>query len=724
MSHAFAFARELRGLRVLRWFRSLAGFPLVVCALLSACGGSSNADKTSAGAPFTATAGGKYSGVVQALLPSTLDPAVGIPRLEFVAGALGGFGNLDGKGSDARFDNPQGIAIDSVGRRFIVDQGNHIIRKIETDGTVSAFAGSPSQYGAVDGVGLDARFFSPTGIAIDSDDTLYVTDTYNRTIRKIMPDGTVTTLAGQAGKDGVVDGPAATALFRSPKGIAVDTDKTIYVADAERAYVIRKISPDGMVSTFAGAAGELGHKNGVGSEARFGYPQSMVIDSAHNLFVADSTIRKITPDGSVTDFAGNVRVFARGDGIGTAASFEYLRTVTIDRSDTLFVVDGYYDARIRKITPDAEVTTLPVNDPAAAGLNVKNLYHIAADVDGSLTVTGALAVYTISGADTITLLAGSIPEFGLVNGRADEARFGRFDITTPFSHRLAYGIAADPAGNVYVADTQNYRIRKISTSGDVSDFAGGDPGGTEDGVGSAAGFAAPRGLVADAAGNLFVADTINCTIRKITPDGNVTTLAGGVRQIGNVDGNGSDARFYNPAAIAIDAAGNLFIADTLNSAVRILSPSGDVTTLAGRSAGLGRLEGIAVDLAGTVYVADPVSHIIQKISPDGVVTDVAGLRGNVGSTDGAGAQARFYQPRGLAVDPSGNVYVADTYNHSIRKIDPSGNVTTVAGTPTSVGTRFGLLPGSLDEPNAIAVGAPGSMLIMNSDNVVRLVLPP
>ena len=724
MSNAFAFTRKLREPSKLRWFRSLAGFPLVLCALLSACGGSSNADKTSAGAPFSGTAGGKFSGVVQSLLPSAFDAAAGTPRLEFVAGALGGYGNLDGKGSDARFDSPQGIAIDSVGRRFVVDKGNHIIRKIETDGTVSTFAGGPAQFGAVDGVGLEARFSAPTGIAIDSDDTLYVTDTRNYTIRKITPDGTVTTLAGQARKPGEVDGPGATALFTSPAGIAVDTDKTVYVSESYGGDVIRKISPDGIVSTFAGAAGSPGHQNGVGSEARFFNLESMVIDSAHNLYVADDSIRKITPEGSVTDFAGGGGLSERIDGIGTAASFKYLRTLAIDRSDTLFAVDGYDDARIRKITPDAVVTTLPVNDPAVAGLNVQHLYYIAAGADGSLTATGALEVYKITGTDTITLLAGSIPDFGLVNGGAEQARFGRFDITTPFSHLLAYGVAADPAGNVYVADTWNGRVRKISTSGDVSDFAGGNPDGIADGTGSDAGFTIPRGLVADIAGNLFVADTSNCTIRKITPDGNVTTLAGGVRQIGNVDGIGSDARFYNPAAIAIDAAGNLFIADTLNSAVRILSPSGVVTTLAGQSAGLGRLEGIAVDFAGTVYVADPVSHVIQKISPDGIVTDFAGLRGNIGRTDGAGTRARFNQPRGLAVDSSGNVYVADTYNHSIRKIDPAGNVTTVAGTPTSVGTRFGALPGSLDEPNAIAVGAPGTMLIMNSDNVVRLILPP
>ena len=688
---------------------------LLLCALLNACGGGSNINKTSTVSSVTGTAGGKFSGVVQSLLPSALDAAADAPGLEFVAGAIGGIGNIDGKGSEARFNYPQGIAIDSVGRRFIVDKGNHTIRKIETDGTVSTFAGGPSQPGSVDGVGLDARFFSPTSIAIDSDDTLYVTDTKNETIRKITPDGTVTTLAGQARKSGEVDGPVATALFYSPQGIAVDTDKTIYVGRSSGGSVIRKISPDGIVSTFAGAADKPGHQNGVGSS----YPTHLVIDSAHNLYIYErdsGMIRKITPDGNATDFAGDgIYQGERRDGIGTAAHFSTLYGLTIDRSGTLYALDGFdANSRIRKITPDAEVMTLPVNDPAASGLLEHYLFGIAAGADGSLSVTGFFGVYTITNNDTITMLAGLPAENALVNGGTEQARFG-----------YPFGIAVDPAGNVYVADTSHHRIRKINRAGDVSDFVGnGTIGGSADGIGANAGLSWPHGVVADTAGNVFVADTYNSTIRKIAPEGTVTTLAGGVRMPGSVDGIGSDARFYDPSAIAIDAAGNLFIADPQNNAVRILSPSGVVTTLAGKKAGLGRIEGITVDSAGTVYVSDLHRHVVQKISPDGVVTDFAGLRGTAGGVDGAGIQARFNRPRGLAVDPSGNVYVADETNNSIRKIDPAGNVTTVAGTLTSVGTRLGALPGSLDHPTAIAMGGPGTMLIMNSQSVVRLILPP
>ena len=707
-------------------FSASQWLPLLLCILLNACGGGGGAKQNTASTPATTAISDQVDPSAPAT--STTSPtgyvlAPDTPRLEFVAGALGGMGNLDGVGTEARFDNPKGIAIDSVGRRFVVDWRNSIIPKIETDGTVSTFAGGQSQPGSVDGVGVEARFNFPNGIAIDSDDILYLTDTSNQTIRKITPDGTVTTLAGQVRNGGEVDGPGATALFNSPVGIAVDVDKTVYVSDLY-GQVIRKIGSDGFVTTLAGAAGQRGRENGVGSAARFSEPNALVIDSAHKLYVADGSrrIRKITPDGNVVDFAGNAEGgFEMKDGTGTAAGFSIVTGLTIDRSGTLYALDGYYyDSRIRKITPSAEVTTFPANDPARAGLHVRRLDHIAVSADGSLSVTGISGVYTITGIDTITMLAGLLPEFGLINGSAEQARFG---LAFPFF--VPYGIAADPAGNVFVADTPNQRIRKISLAGEVSDFAGnGTIGGSADGVGSDAGLSEPRGVVADAAGNIFVADTFNSTIRKITPDGNVTTLAGGVATPGNVDGIGSSARFFEPQAIAVDAVGNLFIADSGNSAVRILSPSGVVTTLAARSAGLGRIEGITVDFAGTVFVSDAAGHMIQKISPDGVVTNLAGLRGTYGAADGAGTQARFHRPRGLAADPSGNVYVADTENNSIRKIDPSGNVTTVAGTLTSVGTRVGALPGSLDHPNAIAMGAPGTLLIMNSDNVVRLILPP
>jgi len=245
---------------------------------------------------------------------------------------------------------------------------------------------------------------------------------------------------------------------------------------------------------------------------------------------------------------------------------------------------------------------------------------------------------------------------------------------------------------VYVADTFNHTIRKVTPGGVVTTLAGlAGSSGSADGTGSAARFYNPYGVAVDSAGNVYVADTDNCTIRKVTPGGVVTTLAGLAGNRGSADGTGSAARFYNPFGVAVDSAGTVYVADSRNHTIRKVTPGGMVTTLAGLATSPGSADGtgsaarfygpmgVAVDSAGNVYVADSSNYTIRKVTPGGVVTTLAGLAGNRGSADGTGSDARFYCPWGVAVDSAGNVYVADSLNHTIRKVTPSGVVTTLAG---------------------------------------------
>ena len=254
------------------------------------------------------------------------------------------------------------------------------------------------------------------------------------------------------------------------------------------------------------------------------------------------------------------------------------------------------------------------------------------------------------------------------------------------------GVAIDAAGNVYVADVNNHTIVEITPHGVVTTLAGlaGSPG-SADGTGSAARFNFQFGVAVDGAGNVYVADSSNHTIRKITSAGVVTTLAGVALNAGIADGTGSAARFFSPGGVAVDGAGNVYVADSNNATVHAITPAGVVTTLAGLAGNVGSTDGtgsaarfsqpdesVAVDTAGNVYVADTNNHTIRMITPAGVVTTLAGLAGSFGSTDGTGAAARFHSPDGVAVDVSGNVYVADTINQTIRKITPAGVVTTFA----------------------------------------------
>jgi len=253
--------------------------------------------------------------------------------------------------------------------------------------------------------------------------------------------------------------------------------------------------------------------------------------------------------------------------------------------------------------------------------------------------------------------------------------------------------------------------------------------GSADGTGSGAQFHLPFGVAADKAGNLYVADYSNSTIRKITSAGVVTTLAGTAGVIGSADGTGSAAQFFYPFAVAVDGAGNVYVADTNNYTVRKITPAGVVTTLAGlagnhdyadgigSNAGFGNLFGIAADSAGNVYVADNTYSTIRKITPAGVVTTLAGAPGISGSADGTGSAARFSSPRGIAIDSAKNLYVTDQNNQTIRKITPAGVVTTLGGVAGSYGIADGTgRSARFFTPAGIAVASSGVLYVADSYN--------
>src|SRR5438105_11523282 len=239
--------------------------------------------------------------------------------------------------------------------------------------------------------------------------------------------------------------------------------------------------------------------------------------------------------------------------------------------------------------------------------------------------------------------------------------------------------AVDGVGNVYVADTYNYTVRKITPAGVVTTLAGlADNDGSADGTGSDARFSYLNGIAVDGAGNVFVTDLSN-TIRKITPAGVVTTLAGTPGVHGSADGTGSAAQFWQPWGIAVDSASNAYVADQANSTIRKITPAGVVTTIAGAAGVYGSADGsgsaarfnspggIAVDSSGNLCVADTGNETIRKITSAGVVTTLAGAPGIAGSTDGTGGAARLYYPYALTVTGT-TLYVADTFNSTIRKI--------------------------------------------------------
>lgn len=633
---------------------------------------------------------------------------------------------------------PLGLARDATGNLYVADSENHTIRKVTREGLVTTLAGLADTPGQADGMGSAARFNRPEGIAADAGGTLFVADTQNHTIRKVTPEGFVTTLAGLAGEAGSADGIGNEARFRQPTAVAVDGSGNVYVSDTRNS-TLRKITPSGAVTTLAGMAGSEGSVDGTGSEARFSWPGGVAVDAGGNVYVADTRrIRKVTPEGVVTALAGSP-VQGTQDGTGSGAQFLGPGALTLGGDGNLYASDG----SIRRITLAGEVTTLAGNafmPGYADGTGYDVLFNgaagVAADDLGVVYVADSknCVIRKVTSAGVATTFAGMAANPGRADGLGDDARFDG-----------PSGMTMDSAGNLYVSDTGNNTIRKVTPAGLVSTFAG-EPvriGSHKDGPGAEARFDGVAGTAVDGAGNVYVAEPHGRTIRKVSPEGFVSTLAGkyeldgyGNPVGGFKDGPAAEARFHWPYGLAVDAATNLCVSDAYNNAIRKITPDGVVSTVAGGSQpgtqdGTGRAalfsqpHGLALDTRGNLYIADTQNNTIRKMTPDAVVTTFAGQAGPGGSADGTGAAARFMQPMAIAVDAAGNVFVSDSSNHTIRKITPSGAVTTLGGWPGSAGGVDGVGKGArFYYPVGLAVGLSGVLYVADgANNTIRKGVP-
>lgn len=612
--------------------------------------------------------------------------------------------------------------------------------------SLSLFAGNTDGVGNIDSTGAAARFYYPFGVATDSSGNIYVADRSNHVIRKITPAGAVSTLAGLANNCGSVDGTGANARFCNPWSIATDSAGNIFVADRNN-NKIRKITPAGVVSTLAGS-GAASNVNATGTLASFYLPYGVATDSAGNVYVADTynhLIRLITPAGVVTTLAGSGAA-SNVNATGTLASFNYPQGVATDSTGKVYVADTN-NHLIRAITPAGVVTTLAGKANFASNVNATGTLAsfnfpqgVAFDSSsGSLYVadTNNHTIRKIASATAGAASAVVSTYAGVTNasGSAD-------GVGTMASFYYPEGVATDTAGNVYVADTSNHTIRKIVTTGYVSTLAGKPiKYGVTNAHGSEARFNGLNDVVADSFGNLYVPDTNNHTIRKISAAGVVSTFAGKAGVIGSSDGQGATALFNYPQGVTMDNNNNLYVSDTNNHTIRKIPTSGAfagvVSTLAGSAGNTGFVngsgstvrfyypKGLAVDSVGNIYVADRYNHAIRKITPDGVVSTFAGSATGVpGNVDGKGTAAGFTYPWGVAADSTGNVYVADTDNHTVRKITPAGDVSTLAGAVGITGNADGGGTARFFSPRGIVVDPSGNVYVGDTVNhAIRKVTP-
>jgi sugar lactone lactonase YvrE len=664
--------------------------------------------------------------------PAPPTPPTG-PWLSLLAGTLHGAGNVDGSALEARFDQPCDAESDGRGNVYIADSANHTIRRLElASGIVTTLAGKPGEPGGADGAGDKARFLRPCGLASDHERALYVADTANHTIRKIdTTTGAVTTVAGSAGKPGRDDGVAPAARFASPEGLVVDRKRDLYVADSANNVIRRIALATATVTTVAGTAPSFGHTDDTGPRASFFSPKDVTSDQNGNLYVSDQgngTIRRVViATGAVSTLAGTAGQKATVDGRGSTARFGTPHGIVHHPSGALFVAD----TTIRKVDVETgEVTSIA---GAAGGAPSKDGVGAAAGFDAARGITldgeslfvtelwkARLREVDIS-TRAATTLAGPPPLPARDDGRP----------ATPFA--APFGVAADPKGHLFIADANANSIERVDArTGKVETVAGTRfAQGRDDGERAAARFYVPIDLVYENE-SLFVTDAGNNTIRKIdVASGKVTTLAGSTPGVN--DGPRAKATFDNPRGIARDGRGHLYVADSNNATIRkIVIATGIVSTLAGSRTGPGSADGssqiasfrfptgLAVD-ESFVYVADTHNHAIRRVAlSDGEVTTLAGKVEQAGSADGAGEDARFKNPEGLALDKAGHLFVADGGNHAIRKIAlASGTVTTVVGSRNRRGVKIGALPASLNAPKRLALLPSGELVISDELALLR-----
>jgi sugar lactone lactonase YvrE len=503
----------------------------------------------------------------------------------------------------------------------------------------------------VDGPAALARFNRPTDVALDAAGNLYVADSANNVIRKITPAGEVSTFAG-SGSANYANANGSSASFNGPTGVAVDAIGNVYVADRGN-YLVRKISPSGSVTTLAGG-GVPGHLDAAGTAARFEGPQAVAVDQAGNVYVADQpgpanlflsgSLRKVTAQGVVTTVA------AQPAG-GQNVTFRTYGGVAVDRDGAVHVVCTVPGSlgKVCKITAAGVQTIL---EPRPGLGSIGGSTGLAVDAAGSVYVSDFGTIRKLTPDGDLVIVAGTG-----INGPNGPAPLETF--------RRASGLALDAAGNLYVADQDDQVVRKVGAGGVVSTVAGRKPGGFNDGPASAASFSAPSAVAVQADGSVLVADTGNHAIRRIARSGAVTTVAG-TGTAGFANGTGTGASFNQPTGIAVDGASNIYVADRGNNALRKITPAGPVTTLAGSGvAGFADAAGpqaafnypmhVAVDGAANVYVSDIANASIRKITPASVVSTIAGLGHRLPTPEEFAVQG-FVGVGALAVDAAGRVF--------------------------------------------------------------------
>ena len=704
-----------------------------------------------------------------------------------------GDGGDGGPASAARLAYPTGVAADAAGNLYIADSWNHRVRKVDADGVITTFVGTGRRGGGGDGGPASAaRLANPSAVAVDAAGSLYIADTWNHRVRKVDADGVITTLAGGGYRSDIGDGgPATEAGLAYPSGVAAATTGSVYVAtfvpeSGNRR--IRRIEATGTISGFAGVGGAgFGGDGGPAGLAQLADPLGVAVDLAGNVFIADTRNARIrvvrpglqlrVPLGSSREHVALVVTEGGALTLGGSPVVDGREVTAVNgnsyalTADPARVVAATYLAESQRVRLPAGGVTLTRDEDGTwriAGNAVEHGYrhphggkeYVLEFVDG----TWGLAEYVIetvagatdAAADGVSATAAffrspidvavdrngnlyvsdhrghrihKIDPFGIVTTLAGTGDWGFSGDGGPATRAMLnhpFAIVADDLGNVYVAEQEGRRIRRIDRSGVITTFAGTGEGEFSGDGGPAieAPMHRPLGLEVGPGGIVYV--STGDRIRTIGASGVITTFAGtGERRSTGDGGPAVKAELADPHGIAVDAAGNVYVAERDGHRVRKINGSGVISTFAGTGdrghsgdggpATLARLEqprDVAIDSAGNVYVAEDDGERVRKIDAAGVITTYAGA-GDDG--DGSLAAEAHVRPFGIATDTLGNLYLAEPYSGRVRRIDASGTINTIAGSRESA-----MDLGRLGDPRAIATSASGDIFFGDSGSVWKL----
>jgi uncharacterized protein (TIGR03437 family) len=587
--------------------------------------------------------------------------------------------------------SPFGLASDPAGNLYVSDTYLSQVFKITIDGKIAVFAGNgTSGYSGDGGPAAQAELTNPVALALDANGNLYIGDSYWAVIRMVDLRGIIHTFAGNPGAVQPGDGgPALQARFLSPDGLAVNSAGDVYIADSDpRSDTIREVDTSGIVTKIAGEYGFYGDPgNGLSTVSSLFAPGGLAVDSRGNLYFADTEacgIWQISPSFNMTQFAGDGNCAFDGDGAATGHALDNPAYLTFGSGGNLYVTD-VGTQRIRVIGQNQMSTVAGTGAPGYNG-------------DGIPAAKAQL----------------EFPE----------------------------GIGADSTGNVYFAESYGHRVREIDTQGVIHTVAGvganlplGDGGAATSAV-----LLQAQGIVSDRKGGFYVLDSKTSTVRSISPNGAITTVAG--TGLAGYNGDGipaTQAQLYSPFALALDAQGNLYISDSGNNRVRMINAQGIIQTVAGtgafgfngdgipaNQAELARPEGITIDPYGDLLICDIDNHRLRIVA-GGMIGTIAGNKGQTDqvpptdSGDGMSAlTASFVFLYGVAVDPAGNVYTADEGTNRIRKIGTDGIIRPFAGESGNVGTTGDGGPATnatLNYPYQIATDGNGNVFISCDDRI-------